>query len=106
MAEHARIPSRPTNDVRPGPGGGNAALTTVLRRVRAEYLELPGMRLTAAQLQRLCGLDAATCARVLDALIETRFLRAYGDGSYGRSSDVSAETAGRSTAVLHDGSHA
>ena len=30
---------------------------TVLTRLRAEYLEMPGMRLTAQQVQRLCGVE-------------------------------------------------
>ena len=30
-------------------------------RIRAEYLEMPGMRLTAAQVHRLSGVDISTC---------------------------------------------
>lgn len=38
-------------------------------RIRAEYHEMPGMRLTAAQAARLFNLDMVSCARVLDALV-------------------------------------
>ena len=33
----------------------------VLDRVRAEYLEMPGMKLRIEQVQRLCGIDETTC---------------------------------------------
>ena len=41
----------------------------LLQRIRAEYLEMPGLNLTAAQAQRLWGLDGATCDMVLAALV-------------------------------------
>ncbi len=36
-------------------------ITPLLQRVRAEYLEMPGLKLTAPQARRLWGLDCATC---------------------------------------------
>jgi hypothetical protein len=33
------------------------AISDALRRVKGEYLEMPGLRLTPAQAQRLWGLD-------------------------------------------------
>ncbi len=33
----------------------------VLERIRAEYLEMPGLKLTADQLQRLCGIEQTIC---------------------------------------------
>jgi len=59
-------------------------------RIRAEYLEMPGMRLTAAQVQRLSGVHASICALVLDDLVRVQFLRKGLDGSYARGSDGSA----------------
>ena len=56
-------------------------------RIRAEYLEMPGMRLTAAQVQRLSGVDISTCAVVLEDLVRARFLDRGSDGSYARASD-------------------
>ena len=55
-------------------------------RIRAEYLEMPGMRLTAAQVQRLSGVDISICAVVLEDLVRAQFLHVGPDGSYGRSS--------------------
>ena len=43
--------------------------------IRGEYLEMPGLHLTKPQMQRLWGLDAATCDALLNALEATRFLR-------------------------------
>jgi hypothetical protein len=45
-----------------------------VRRVRSEYLEMPGLRITASEAQRLFGLDAATCDDVLDGLVKSGFL--------------------------------
>ena len=50
-------------------------LNTVIERVRAEFLEMPGMQLTLAQASRLFGLDAAACQRVIDVLVKASFLR-------------------------------
>ena len=57
-------------------------LTDVLQRVRAEYREMPGLRLTHRQAQRLWNLDSGTCETVLDILESTRFLRRTFDQSY------------------------
>lgn len=38
-------------------------------RIRAEFREMPGMRLTVSQAARLFNLEPARCARVLDALV-------------------------------------
>ena len=46
----------------------------LLRRIRAEYLEMPGLRLTAPQAQCLFGLDAETCDAVLAMLLDAKFL--------------------------------
>jgi len=51
---------------------------TLHARIRAEYLEMPGMRLTLAQAARLFNLERAHCARVLDALVTDGSLRTNG----------------------------
>ncbi len=58
----------------------------VLRRARAEYLEMPGLRLTRAQAQRLWGLDPRTCEQLLKVLTEARFLAQTRDGAFVLSS--------------------
>lgn len=59
----------------------------LLNRLRAEYLEMPGLRLKREQVQRLCGVEPAICQRVLDMLVETRFLCVKVDGTYARVTD-------------------
>jgi hypothetical protein len=49
-------------------------LSEPIQRIRAEYLEMPGLQLTLEQAQRLWGLDEDTCARSLACLVESRFL--------------------------------
>ena len=58
-----------------------------LQRLRGEFLEMPGLRLTVPQAQRLCGVDPAICKAILDALVEAKFLGIKRDGSYGRLTD-------------------
>ncbi len=56
----------------------------LVERVRGEYLEMPGLRLTEAQAARLCGIEPATCRLVLDRLTADRFLVRKEDGTYMR----------------------
>jgi hypothetical protein len=56
----------------------------MIKRVRAEYLEMPGLRLTVEQAQRLCGVDRTVCRAVLDALVDAGFLCVKPDGTYAR----------------------
>ena len=58
-----------------------------IERIRSEFLEMPGLRLTADQIHRLCGVDRAACADILDSLVRDRFLRANPDGTYARLTD-------------------
>ena len=57
----------------------------VLRRVRGEYIEMPGLRLTTAQAQRLWGLDRQACDALLGALVDAKFLFRTRDGAFVRS---------------------
>ena len=56
-----------------------------LQRVQGEYMEMPGLRLTIAQAQRLWGLDRVVCDALLGALVETKFLFRTRDGAFIRS---------------------
>ena len=55
---------------------------TTFDRLRWEYAALPGMCLTLAQVERLCGIDRFQCLAVLDALVKARFLALTIDGLY------------------------
>lgn len=54
----------------------------LLRRVRAEFEEMPCLRLTAGQAQRLFGLRPDVCIRVLTALSVEGVLWQASDGRY------------------------
>ena len=54
----------------------------LIRRIRGEYLEMPGLRLTARQAQRLFGLDPTTCDEVLAGLLQSGFLSRTVDGMF------------------------
>jgi hypothetical protein len=59
----------------------------LLSRVRAEYLEMPGLRLTLDQAQRLCGVERALCKKVFDALVAEKFLHVASDGAFARPTE-------------------
>ena len=56
-------------------------------RIRAEYLEMPGMRLTVQQVERLFGIERPLCKAVLDALVDADFLCVNPNGTYARLTD-------------------
>lgn len=54
----------------------------LLRRIRAEYVEMPGLKLTTPQARRLWGLDGATCDAALAALVNAKFLSCTCEGLF------------------------
>ena len=60
----------------------DARLEEALSRAKADYHEMPGLRLTAPQATRLWALDASTCEQVLLQLVEERFLARAARDSY------------------------
>jgi hypothetical protein len=59
----------------------------IRRRVCGEYMEMPGLRLTCAQAQRLWGLDEQTCLLLFASLVRDGFLHRNIDGRYARLTD-------------------
>jgi hypothetical protein len=59
-------------------------LIEVSRRVRGEFLEMPGLRLTPEQARRLWRVDAAACEQVLGVLVDARLLARTRDGAFVR----------------------
>jgi hypothetical protein len=59
----------------------------IIRRIRAEYLEMPGLCVTERQAQRLWNLDAHTCRMALAYLLETHFLCEAVGGHYARRAE-------------------
>ena len=56
-----------------------------LDRARAEFREMPGLRLTAAQARRLWTLDAGVCDAVLAELVVLRVIRRTNGDAYVRN---------------------
>jgi hypothetical protein len=51
----------------------------LVERVKAEFNEMPGLRLTVPQATRLWGMERALCLTVVEALVSASFLR-WGHG--------------------------
>ena len=54
----------------------------LISRIRGEYGEMPGLRLTLAQAARLWHLDTPTCQAVFDHLVREQVLFATKEGAY------------------------
>jgi hypothetical protein len=63
--------SAPHHDVR--------TFNRTLRLARADFLEMPGLRLTVKQASRLWAADQTLCNDVLITLVESRLLVRVGD---------------------------
>jgi hypothetical protein len=61
----------------------------VIERLRAEFVEMPDLRLSAEQVERLCGVEHTMCQSILDALVDAKFLCRKPDGTYARLTDQS-----------------
>jgi len=60
----------------------------VVRRIRGEFLEMPGLRLTPEQARRLWRLDETACDAVLGALVDAHFLARTRDGAFVKDEKV------------------
>ena len=61
---------------------GRSPSDPLVARVRGEYGEMPGLRLTFAQACRLWQMDAAACESVLQVLIAEGFLARTDEGAF------------------------
>ena len=57
----------------------------IVRRIAAEFCEMPGLVLTIRQASRFLSLDARACERILESLERDGLLRRRADGGYGRA---------------------
>jgi hypothetical protein len=58
---------------------------TLLHRIRGEFVEMPGLRLTREQAARLWHLDPVLVTSLLRALVDAKFLATTADGAYRRA---------------------
>ena len=63
-------------------GDTGQGIQEVVRRIRGEFLEMPGLRLTEQQARRMWCLDETACEAVLGALVDARFLAKTRDGAF------------------------
>jgi DNA-binding IclR family transcriptional regulator len=54
----------------------------LVQRIREEFEEVPGLRMTVREASRFWGLDETTCEQVLGQLLETGFLARGADERY------------------------
>ena len=62
----------------------SAPIVNFVDIIRAEYREMPGLKLTLPQARRLWNLADEECASVLEELVAEGFLRRTREGSYVR----------------------
>ena len=60
-------------------------LEPIVHRIREEFREMPGLRLTPAQATRLWGLEQDAYRDVIDRLVEASFLRWTPSGAVTRA---------------------
>jgi hypothetical protein len=60
-------------------------LEAIVRRIREEFREMPGLRLTVAQATRLWGLEHEICRAVIERLVSSAFLRWTAAGTITRA---------------------
>jgi hypothetical protein len=90
---HVRLPERTagpitirsTTGIRPRERRDPASRASIESRVSAEYQDMPGLRLTLGQAQRLFGLREDICVRVLNTLVQQEILRVDATGAFVRN---------------------
>ena len=64
------------------PESSRVVIRDLLNRIQMEYLEMPDLRLTSWQAQRLWNLDQPTCDEIFATLVREQFLSQTVDGAY------------------------
>lgn len=64
-----------TANVRDDIRARSRAFRTLIDRIHAEYLEMPGLSVTLPQAQRLWGIDRQTCEEIFSLLLSNGVLR-------------------------------
>jgi hypothetical protein len=67
------------------PASRPALTAQLLTRIRGEFREMPGLRLTLQQARRLLNLDLRTCSAALAVLEAAGFLATTRDGAFVRA---------------------
>lgn len=55
------------------------AVVEALNRIQMEFAEMPGLKLTASQVNRLCNIPHDVCQSALNALLQKGYLKLSGE---------------------------
>jgi hypothetical protein len=72
------LPSSDRSD-RQRPTASSTNIEHLATRIRAEFQEMPGLRITLSQAQRLWGLAPDVCSQVVEVLVTRSVLKRRGD---------------------------
>ena len=72
--------TREHHKCRRNPNPAVTAIPEILNRLRVEFLEMSCLRLTSAQVERLCGVERTICLTVLGLLLDEGFLCVTAEG--------------------------
>ena len=67
-------------------GAVGITVMKLAQRIREEFEEAPGLRVTVSEAARFWGLDEKTCEQVLTYLLASRFLTQRSDQRYAQAS--------------------
>ncbi|HET9831081.1 MAG TPA: hypothetical protein VFP91_05215 [Vicinamibacterales bacterium] len=56
----------------------------VVNRIRAEFVEMPDLKLTIEEIQRLCDVNRSLCEAAIESLVQAQFLYETSDRRYTR----------------------
>lgn len=68
----------------PGERRNVTARKALMRRIRSEFEEMPGLTLTLAQAGKLFGISSEACSRIFSQLSEEGLLHPSRNGGYAR----------------------
>jgi hypothetical protein len=68
-------------------------VVTLVARIESEYREMPGLQLTAPQMQRMWCLDGDTCEVVIDLLVTHGTVVRTRADAYARADRIESATA-------------
>jgi hypothetical protein len=60
-------------------------LSEAVKRIEREFADMPGLKLTGAQVHRLCGIAPEMCQTALDHLTDAGTLHRSSDGAFLRA---------------------
>jgi hypothetical protein len=80
---------------------GSRGEERLLRRIRSEFHEMPGLCLTVPQAARLWNLDSQTSETALQRLVADGYLAKTGDGRYVVATELNVRHSGRRISLHH-----